>query len=235
MSTRRVKIAPSLLSADFADIAAQIRVVEEGGADELHLDSMDGRFVPNLTWGMKIVADLRKLTRLPFDCHLMIVEPEKYVDAFREAGADCITFHYEATPHQHRLLQHLREIGAKAGIAINPGTPATMLVDLVEDIDRVLVMSVNPGFGGQRFIDRALVKVAEVRALLDERNPSCEIEVDGGIGLANLERAVEAGADVLVAGSSVFDAADPAEVIREMRRRIEVLHANARCPSTSSG
>lgn len=218
---RRIKIAPSLLSADFADIAQEIRMVESGGADELHLDTMDGRFVPNLTWGMKIVKDLRKLTRLPFDCHLMIVEPEKYVDAFRDAGADCITFHYEATPHQHRLLQHLREIGAKAGIAINPGTPTSMLVDLAEEIDRVLVMSVNPGFGGQAFIERALAKVAEVRALLDERNPDCEIEVDGGIGLENLERAVQAGADVLVAGNSVFASEDPPETIREMRRRIE--------------
>jgi ribulose-phosphate 3-epimerase len=220
-----VKIAPSLLSADFAAIAAQIAMVEEGGADELHLDSMDGVFVPNLTWGMKIVADLRRLTKLPFDCHLMIVEPERYVDAFRDAGADVITFHYEATPHQHRLLRHLREIGAKAGIAINPGTPAAMLVDLVEEIDRVLVMSVNPGFGGQSFIERALAKVAEVRRLLDERNPGCEIEVDGGIGLENLERAVAAGADVLVAGNSVFAADDPRETLRTMRRRIEAATA----------
>ncbi len=222
---RPVKLAPSLLSADFADIAAQIALVERGGADELHLDSMDGRFVPNLTWGMKIVGDLRKLSRLTFDCHLMIAEPERYVDAFRTAGADVITFHYEATPHQHRLLRHLREIGARAGIAINPGTPSAMLFDLIEEIDRVLVMSVNPGFGGQSFIERALVKVAEVRALLDARNPQCEIEVDGGIGPANLERAVQAGADVLVAGNSVFAAPDPAQALRDMRARIDAVQA----------
>jgi len=215
----RIKLAPSLLSADFADIADQIRMVESGGADELHLDSMDGVFVPNFTWGMKIVKDLRKLTRLPFDCHLMIVEPEKYVDAFREAGADVITFHYEATPHQHRLLRHVRDTGAKAGIAINPGTPVAMLTDLIEEIDRVLVMSVNPGFGGQSFIERALAKVAEVRALLDARNPACEIEVDGGIGMKNADRAVRAGANVLVAGNAVFGADDPPEALRELRRR----------------
>jgi len=223
---RAVKLAPSLLSADFAAIADAIAACERGGADELHLDSMDGRFVPNFTWGMKIVRDLRRLTRLPFDCHLMIVEPERYVDAFRDAGANRITFHYEATPHQHRLLRHLRKSGVGAGIAINPGTPASMLVDLAEELDRVLVMSVNPGFGGQSFIARALVKVREVRALLEARNPACEIEVDGGIDGENIERAIEAGADVLVAGNSVFASDDPAENIRALRRRIDARHAS---------
>jgi ribulose-phosphate 3-epimerase len=217
-----VKLAPSLLSADFADIANQIRMVEAAGANALHLDSMDGRFVPNFTWGPKIVADLRKITKLPFDCHLMIVEPEKYVDAFRAAGADIITFHYEATPHAHRLLQHLRSIGARAGIGINPGTPVSMLVDLIEDCDQILVMSVNPGFGGQAFIERAFVKIAEVRELVNERNPACDIEVDGGIGSENIERAVEAGATMLIAGSSVFGVPDPPAAIRDMRRRIDV-------------
>jgi ribulose-phosphate 3-epimerase len=221
----RVKLAPSLLSADFADIANKIRIVEAAGADALHLDSMDGRFVPNFTWGPKIVGDLRKLTSLTFDCHLMIVEPEKYVDAFRAAGADIITFHYEATPHAHRLLQYLRSIGARAGIGINPQTPAAMLVDLIEECDQILVMSVNPGFGGQAFIERALVKLREVRALIDERNPDCDLEVDGGIGIENIERAVDAGATMLIAGSSVYGTPDPAQALRDLRRRIDAGRA----------
>jgi ribulose-phosphate 3-epimerase len=210
-------LAPSLLSADFARIGEQIAAVTGGGAEYLHLDVMDGRFVPNITWGPKIINDLRKLSALAFDAHLMIVEPERYVDDFRAAGCDRITFHLEATPHSQRLLTHIRDLGAKAGLAICPQTPVDFLQDVIENCDTVLVMSVNPGFSGQRFIARALDKVREARALVDRRNPTCLIEVDGGVGAENARDLVEAGADVLVMGSAVFGAADPAAELRRIR------------------
>jgi ribulose-phosphate 3-epimerase len=210
-------LAPSLLSADFARIAEQIASVEAGGAQYLHLDVMDGRFVPNITWGPKIVGDLRKLSPLVFDAHLMIVEPERYVDDFRAVGCDRITFHLEATCHAQRLLAHVREIGAKSGLAICPQTPVAMLQDVIQGCDTVLVMSVNPGFSGQKFIDHAIEKVREARSLADRLNPECLIEVDGGVGAENARALVEAGAGALVMGSAVFDAPDPAAELRRIR------------------
>ena len=203
-----VKIAPSILSADFACIKDEVVAVERNGASYIHLDVMDGRFVPNITWGPKIVADLRKHTKLIFDCHLMIVEPERYVEHFRKAGADIITFHLEATPHAQRLLTHVRSLGAKAGVSICPQTPVALLEDIVDDADLILVMSVNPGFGGQRFIEHTLEKIRQARALIERSNAACEIEVDGGITLENARSVAQAGADVLVIGSGIFDTPD---------------------------
>jgi ribulose-phosphate 3-epimerase len=212
-----VKFSPSLLSADFSRIADEIAAVQENGADYLHLDIMDGRFVPNLTWGPKIVADLRRLTNLTFDCHLMIVDPERYVDEYRKAGADIITFHLEATPHAQRLLTHIRSLGAKAGVSICPQTPVAMLEDIIGDCDLALVMSVNPGFAGQKFIPRSLEKLRQARALIDSRNVACELEVDGGINDANLREVANAGADVVVMGASIFEKPDPGAALRHAR------------------
>ena len=211
------KIAPSLLSADFSRIAEQIALVEKAGADYLHLDIMDGRFVPNITWGPKIIADLRKLTSLPFDTHLMIVEPERYVADFADAGSDIVTVHWEATVHANRLINQIKECGVRAGLALNPATPLNSLDDILPDIDLLLVMSVNPGFGGQSYIPASTQKIAAARTLIDRRGLKIELEVDGGVHLDNAAQVVAAGADVLVMGAGIFGTAKPADTIARVR------------------
>ncbi|HXG03569.1 MAG TPA: ribulose-phosphate 3-epimerase [Candidatus Binatia bacterium] len=211
-----VKIAPSILSADFAALAEDIARVEAGGADLLHVDVMDGRFVPNLTVGPVVVEAIRKRTRLPLDVHLMIVEPERYVGDFVRAGADLVTVHVEAAPHLQRALAQIREAGARAGAALNPATPPDTIRYLLDDLDLVLVMSVNPGFGGQAFIPAVLPKVRQVRTWLADR--PVDVSVDGGVKIEHARPLAEHGASILVAGSAIFGAPDPARVIGDMRR-----------------
>jgi ribulose-phosphate 3-epimerase len=211
-----VKIAPSILSADFAALADDIARVEAGDPDQLHVDVMDGRFVPNLTIGPVVVAAIRKRTRLPLDCHLMIVEPERYVGDFVAAGADMVTVHAEATPHLQRVLAQIREAGAKAGVALNPATPPDVLEYVLDDLDLVLVMSVNPGFGGQAFIPSAYAKIRRIKAMLADR--PVDLSVDGGVKREHVRPLGEAGATVLVAGSAIFGAPDPPAEVRAMKQ-----------------
>jgi ribulose-phosphate 3-epimerase len=214
---RQHLIAPSLLAADFTRLAEQMELINQSEADWFHVDVMDGRFVPNITFGMFIVEAMHRLAKKPLDVHLMIVEPEKYIESFRQAGAAVITVHYEACPHIHRTLQQIKATGAKAGVALNPSTPVHLIEDLLEDIDLVCLMSVNPGFGGQKFIYQTIPKIRKLREMLDTANAQALIEIDGGVGLQNAEALLQAGADVLVAGSSVFGAADPQATIRELK------------------
>jgi ribulose-phosphate 3-epimerase len=210
-------IAPSLLAADFTRLADEIGLVNRSEADWLHLDVMDGRFVPNITFGMLMVDAARQLCTKPLDVHLMIVEPERYIEDFRNAGADVITVHQEACPHLHRTLQQIRATGAKAGVALNPATPVEVLDDVLEDLDLICLMSVNPGFGGQKFIYRTLHKLRLLRDRIIERNLPVLIEIDGGVGEENAETLVRAGATVLVAGSSVFRSADPLRAVSRLK------------------
>ena len=216
--TTAVEVAPSILAANFACLGDAIRAVERGGASLLHVDVMDGHFVPNISIGIPVVESLRKATKLSLDVHLMIENPEEYIEAFARAGADMISVHQEATPHLDRVLSMIREQGCKPGAAINPATPVTMLSEVLGKVDHVLVMSVNPGFGGQAFIPRAAEKIRELREIRSRHGYNYRIEVDGGIGPENVAEVVRVGAQILVSGTAVFHSADPAAAVCEMAR-----------------
>lgn len=212
-----MKIAPSILSADFANLARDIQLVEKLGADYIHVDVMDGQFVPNITLGPNIVSAIRPVTKLPLDVHLMIEQPENFIAAFAKAGADIITVHQEATPHIHRAMQMIKAAGVKAGVVINPGTPLAAIEEVLDLADLVLIMTVNPGFGGQSFIESQLDKIAQLKTLREEKGYTYEIEVDGGIVPETAAKCKEAGADVFVAGSYIYNSEDPKERIDALR------------------
>jgi ribulose-phosphate 3-epimerase len=215
----RFRLAPSLLSADFARLGDGIRQMEEGGADFVHVDVMDGHFVPNITIGPPVVAALRKVTELPLDCHLMISDPDRYLEDFAKAGASYITVHVEAAVHLHRTVQHIRSLGCRAGVTLNPATSLSAIEEILPYVDMVLLMSVEPGFGGQSFIPGLFARARRVRAMLEEcGRPDVLIEADGGIKLDNVREVYEAGVDVIVSGSGVFGTADPVATMKEMRR-----------------
>jgi ribulose-phosphate 3-epimerase len=212
-----IRIAPSILSADFAKLGDEIAMCEAGGADWIHVDVMDGRFVPNLTFGAKVIETVRKLTDLPLDVHLMVVEPEKYFDDFVAAGANGLTIHAEAAPHLHRQLSRIRELGCLAGVALNPATPLSAVCEIIPEIDLLLIMSVNPGFGGQNFISYVVDKIRRARLMLDEEASGAALEVDGGVSRATIQEIWAAGADTFVAGNAVFSADDPKAEIGKLR------------------
>ena len=218
MSYARIEIAPSILAANFAKLGDDIRVVAEAGADIIHVDIMDGHFVPNISLGVPVVASLRKATRLPLDVHLMIEQPELYIEDFIRAGGTRILVHQEATVHLDRALAMIRELGAEAGAAINPATPVTMLSEVLDKVDTVLVMTVNPGFGGQKFIPNTYEKIRQLNQMRARYNASFRIEVDGGVDLENTAELAQAGANTFVAGTSIFHTADPAAATRQLKK-----------------
>jgi ribulose-phosphate 3-epimerase len=217
MEKRNTLVAPSLLAANFLELGKEVDMLNRSEADWLHLDVMDGRFVPNISYGIPVIAQIKKVAKKTCDVHLMIEEPEKYAEAFKQAGADILTVHYEACIHLHRNIQQIKGLGMKAGVALNPHTPIHLLENVINDIDVVLVMSVNPGFGGQHFIPQTLKKLSELREMIKAANAHALIEVDGGITLDNAPDIINAGANVLVAGSTVFSSADPAATIKALK------------------
>ena len=210
-------ISPSMLSADFCHLAEAIKMVNESEADWFHLDIMDGVFVPNISYGMPLVKAIRSMAEKPLDVHLMIVQPERYVERFKEMGAGILTVHWEACTHLHRTIYQIKNADMLAGVALNPHTPVAGLEDVINDVDMVLIMSVNPGFGGQRFIERSLHRIAELKAMIKRNKSECLIEVDGGVDLSNAQALVDAGADILVAGSAIFSKDNPTEIIRRLK------------------
>ena len=212
-----IKIAPSILSADFSKLDEQIKLVEEGGADFIHLDVMDGHFVPNITFGAPVIKMLRKITKVPFDVHLMIEKPDQYIRDFVDAGADIITVHQEACIHLHRTIQYIKSFGVRAGVALNPSTSIETIRYILEEIDMVLIMTVNPGFGGQYFISQMKEKIIDLRKMIDERSLNIDIQVDGGIKLDNIKEIESCGANVFVAGSAIFNSGDITNTTRKFK------------------
>ncbi|WP_210464957.1 ribulose-phosphate 3-epimerase [Rufibacter roseolus] len=211
-------IAPSVLAANFGQLDHDVEMLNQSAADWIHVDVMDGRFVPNISFGFPVLQAIQKVAQKPLDVHLMIEHPELYIEQFRDGGADIISVHYEACPHLHRTLQQIKASGAKAGVALNPHTPVSLLSEVIQDIDVVILMSVNPGFGGQKFISNTYQKIKELKSLITAKESSCLIEIDGGVNVENAPLLLKAGADVLVAGSFVFNAQDPTQTIQDLKQ-----------------